>query len=142
MRNLPSLDAAVHTRRPCAKPAKRQKKARTRINVKPKPRAERDQIAAVRAACVARDGYCRIASDCVWPVDGPRYSCEGPSQLMHMHAKRRSKTRNQAPAVRHDARYALMGCAFHHAEYDAHRLVITAQTRAGANGRLRYRRVQ
>lgn len=134
--NLPSLDAAQHGLRPNAKPPKRKTlKGR-------KDRAEAKVEKAVRAQCVDRDGYCRIQKDVAWPVDGQRYTCDGESQWAHMHARRRSQTRGRDPEVRHSSRYSFMACAFHHSEYDAHRLIITARTRKGADGPLKYRRAK
>lgn len=97
-----------------------------------------------RAACVARDGYCVVRS--MYP--GSQYLrtealwCEGDSQWCHMHSRRRSQTRNQAPEVRHDTAHSFMACAKHHNQYDGKqrpKLFVTALTRQGANGPLKFR---
>lgn len=114
-----------------------------------KDRAEAKVTHVVRALCVLRDGGCRMAGQTIF---GDIYSyalafertvggdCDGPSEWAHMHAKRRSQTRGQAPELRHDTAHLLMLCRFHHVEYDAHRLKITALTRKGADGPLKFRR--
>lgn len=128
----------------CPKPEKRQPKARQRIRRASTPKVERVHISAVRTACVERDHRCRL-----WLPEGCNddrlldlfwTDCDGPSEWAHMHSRRRSQTRNQAPAVRHDAAHSLMLCRFHHLEYDAHRLRITALTRKGADGPLKFQR--
>lgn len=112
-----------------------------------KDRVEAKVTKAVRAACVYRDGYCRVSAQPrgfgraldVW---GLSEDCSGPAEWAHMHERRRSKTRHMAAEIRHDARYSLLLCRFHHREYDAHRLIITALTRKGADGPLRFRRAK
>lgn len=154
--NLRFMDAEIHTARPNAKPVKREKKARTRIRVKAKPKAERDQIAEVRRHCVDRDGYCRVETAHYGGVMADGYfvdgetaqvdaasACSGPSQWCHMHVKRRSQTRNQAPEIRHTSAESFMGCQKHHDEYDGRqqpRLYIRPMTRRGANGPMKFSR--
>ena len=123
---------------------------------KPEPRkrskARKDRQEAkvakdVRAECVLRDGYCamqRIAhlvvGSCGESAVG--VGCDGPSEWAHMHDRRRSKTRGQAPEIRHDPKYSLMLCQSHHAQYDGRqipRLFITKLTHKGANGPLKFR---
>jgi len=121
-----------------------------------KRRRQRDEIVVIKATrqkCVERDGYCRISQGptiegpigreavdpFVWPESYELGKCDGPSELAHMHARRRSKTRGMDPSIRHDPRYALMLCRYHHQLYDAKRLIITALSRKGANGPLRLR---
>lgn len=103
----------------------------------------------MRATCVERDGQCRAHINTRYErVDfsGGHLllgDCEGVSEWAHMHERRRSKTRNQAPEVRHDTKYSLMLCTRHHAQYDGRerpRLFITALTRRGADGPLKFRR--
>lgn len=120
-----------------------------RLRVKATPKAERRQIEAVRAACVERDGYCRFYRAVANNIHGDRWSvvsavegCDGPSEWAHMHTRRRSKTRGMAPEYRHDTAHSLMLCHTHHQDYDAKRLLITALTRKGANGALRFRRAK
>ncbi len=124
-----------------------------------KTRAKRkraDSLAAqvVRELCAARDGHCRagsVASDSDGNVlddqlvDGFDWvrSCDGPSEWSHMHSRRRSQTRNMAPELRHDTAHSFMLCRLHHNQYDGRdkpRLYVTALTRAGADGPLKFRR--
>ena len=111
-----------------------------------KTRAEARIIKAVRAQCVERDGSCVVLSYLlsVTPglllVDTDLGGCNGPSEWAHMHEKRRSKTRGQAPEVRHTTASSFMACQRHHLDYDQKRLIITALTRKGADGRLKFRR--
>jgi len=103
-------------------------------------RAEGPVKKAVRAECVVRDGYCRAAHDWELWKSSP---CEGPSEWAHMHSRRRSQTRNQAPGVRHDTKHSFMACQKHHSEYDGRqspRLFVTALTDKGADGPLKFRR--
>ena len=124
----------------CPKPEKRQKAKGRKL------RAESKQKHMVRMLCVARDGdYCRIVTgmmpDSYRLKDSP-WHCEGKSEWVHMHARRRSQTRNMAPEIRHDSAHSLCLCSFHHREYDAHRLKITALTRKGADGPLKFSRAK
>ncbi len=142
---LPSLNGQPS--RACPKPESRKR-------VKGwKDRAEAKQIKTVRATCVERDGKCRVFKTLTgehggWAILGAlvqlemEYLCDGPSEWAHMHSRRRSQTRNQSPEQRHDTAHSLMLCRFHHAEYDAHRLHITALTRKGADGPLKFRRAK
>lgn len=104
-----------------------------------KTRAEQTVARNVRAACVKRDGHCRIMFDEYHTVWVLAMDCRGPSEWAHMHARRRSKTRGMAPEVRHDTTHSLMLCKYHHELYDAKQLFITALTRKGADGQLKYR---
>jgi len=110
-----------------------------------KDRAEVKVKKSVRAQCVERDGFCR------YPVDVSHdttewflamTSCHGPLEWAHLHARRRSQTRGEAPEKRHTTAGSLMLCRFHHRAYDAHRLFITALTRRGADGPLKFRRAK
>ncbi len=113
-------------------------------------RADDAVAKAVRAACVERDGYCRFGlpnsdrGDVVVFGGGLYWTvCSGPSQWAHMHSRRRSQTRNQAPNVRHDTAHSFMACQRHHDRYDnksTPRLYVTALTKAGADGPLKFRR--
>jgi len=125
----------------------RTPKSPRRIRPRRTPKAERDRIAEVRKYCVQRDGECRIASDAWKDVQGDPLcvvfcGCDGPSEWAHMHTRRRSKTRGMAPEYRHDTAHSLMLCHTHHEDYDAKRLIITALTRKGANGPLKFRRAK
>lgn len=128
----------------CPKPPKRKTLKGRKL------RAESKVTQQVRAACVARDGDCRLTA---WLqlsdmhvgnmlADALGRSCGGESEWAHMHSRRRSKTRGMAPEVRHDTQHSLMLCTFHHGEYDAKRLKITALTRKGADGPLKFTRAK
>jgi len=112
------------------KPGKHPPKPKRPIRRKPRSREERDRIDQVRAKCVKRDGYCRGQGE------GFAHTCEGPSEWAHLHRKRRSKTRNQAPAIRHTTLDSLMLCRALHRRYDAHTVTIECGGR-GCNGPLR-----
>lgn len=90
-------------------------------------------IKQVRAACVARDGLCRVDTR----MRAIGITCEGPSEWAHLGPWRRSKTVGQAPTLRHHTMGSLMLCAFHHRLYDAHRLEIEGTT-TGADGPLTF----
>ena len=117
-----------------------------------KHRAESKVKKSVRAQCVERDGPCRAAlypfgtgSGLGGDVTDIWHECEGLSEWAHLHAKRRSKTRGMAPEDRHDTAHSLMLCKRHHDQYDGRatpRLVITALTRRGADGPLKFRRAK
>lgn len=107
-------------------------------------RHERTVIGGVRTEVVNRDGFCRfyymsteLRAEC-WAIVGP---CKGMSQWSHYNAThRRSKTVHQAPEDRHDARFSLMLCAFHSAEYDQNRLHIETLTDRDCNGPIKAER--
>ncbi len=117
-----------------------------------KARAKRkradDAVAkAVRAACVERDVWCRVCfNERILDVRTPGEAwldCAGEPQWTHMHSRRRSQTRNQAADVRHDTKHSFMACQYHHDQYDGRtkpRLFVTALTKAGADGPLKFRR--
>lgn len=94
-------------------------------------RGEKARKVDVRKACVNRDGYCRLLGIGPW-------DCHGPSEWAHLEHKRRGKTVNQAPEIRHTTEASAMFCRRHHEAYDAHRLRIQLLTPAGANGPLGY----
>lgn len=108
-------------------------KGKTRAQLKAaKDRLEARVKKSVRAICVDRDGHCRAGLHVQTP-------CAGESQWAHMHEKRRSKTRGQAPEARHMTEWSLMLCRTHHDAYDGRtrpRLFITALTEHGADGML------
>lgn len=102
-------------------------KGRTRRQLK----ATRDRLEAkvkrdVRAACVERDGGCRLA-ECG--------RCEGAIEWCHLGEWKRSKTRGMAPEERHSTRGSFMACTHHHQLYDRGELVIEYGP-DGANGPL------
>ncbi len=118
-------------------------KGQTRKQVKAKKdRSEAAVKKQVRAEVVRRDCYCRISS--VW---GPAMydhheppaqflECDGPSEWAHL--RRRSQTRGMAPDIRHTTADTLMLCRKHHADEEAHRLRVTALTRKGCDGHLKF----
>jgi hypothetical protein len=104
-----------------------QPKGRTRKRVKArKQRAERAVKQSVRAACVERDGRCRMSSE----------DCEGPSEWAHLAGYRRSQTRCMDPETRHDTRTSLMLCRRHHAMEERGALRVTFFTLDGCDGPL------
>ncbi len=123
----------------CPKPTKRKTlKGR-------KDRAETKQKHMVRMLCVARDGDCALIAvtperwkDVADPME--IIGCRGESEWAHMHSRRRAQTRGMAPEIRHDTAHSLMLCTKHHEDYDQHRLRITALTRKGADGPLKFAR--
>lgn len=92
-------------------------------------RADDKERLAVRAACVLRDGYCRLQEI----VGG----CSGRSEHAHLGDKRRARTRGQAPDVRHTRQGSMMLCTFHHRRYDRGELEISTFADLGANGPVR-----
>jgi hypothetical protein len=96
-----------------------------------KDRAEDARAAHVRAACVLRDGHCRLSKD------NPVHVCQGFSEWCHTHAKRRSKTRKMAPEIRHTTADSFMACTSAHDRYDNRKrpkLGFTALTDRGCDG--------
>ncbi len=73
-------------------------------------RAERPVVKSVRAQCVERDGYCRLAA---------LSPCNGPSEWAHLGAKKRARTRGMLPEERHTKAGSFMACRRHHQLYDA-----------------------
>lgn len=94
---------------------------------------------AVRAACVQRDGYCRLETDqmraghLLLPL-----TCAGPSEWAHWEQQKRARTRGMAPEQRHTIMGSLMLCRKHHRLYDSGRLQIVAHTDDGCNGPLEF----
>lgn len=141
------------------------RKVRKPKGVTAKYRAKRkrkdDAVAGVvRADVDERDGYCRIgmsrSGDQAMMSPGDAIviglyqdawggKCAGSSEWCHMHVKRRSQTRNQAPEVRHTTAHSFKGCQFHHDCYDGRqspRLFVTALTSKGADGPLKFRQAR
>ena len=128
------------------KPAKTIKQLKAR-----KDRAEAKVKRSVRQDCARRDGPCRFGMPSLEAITLDRRAgamnfaqpgCAGDSEWAHMHSRRRSQTRNQAPEVRHDTRHSFMVCQLHHDHYDGRRLprlFVTALTRKGADGPLKFR---
>lgn len=112
----------------CPKPEpKKRQKARGK-------RAEQKVEKAVRAACVLRDGGCRIASIPGWASFG---ACDGPLEWAHLPNYRRSKTRGQPPEDRHCTAGSVMLCRHHHGMLDTHQMEISPIETIGADGVLR-----
>jgi len=105
-------------------------KGRTRKQVKAKrDRLEAKVKRAVRAACVERDGYCRMA----WhDVAG---SCDGISEWAHLGEWKRCWTRGMPADDRHHTKGSFMLCRKHHREYDSGKIFIIYGNH-GANGQL------
>jgi hypothetical protein len=134
-----------------AKPRAEQKGAApTRKAEKAKAgRAEGKVKGLVRAHVAARDGACRIgllhSGDSMvlsTTLHSRDLACDGPSEWAHLAEKRRSKTRGQAPEVRHTTADSLILCRRHHARYDGRerpRLEIEALSARGADGPLRFK---
>ena len=101
-----------------------------------KSQLERVMKTLVRAACVERDGHCRVSQD-TGVASG---WCDGPSEWAHFGDFKRFKTRGQAPWSRHTTAGSLMLCTRHHADYDQGRLKIRATSKRLCNGPLTYRR--
>ena len=98
-----------------------------------KDRAESKEAQRVRALCVMRDGDCRYATAHPW-----QYSCHGDSEWAHYGQHKRARTGGMKPAERHSTKGSLMLCTRHHADYDAGRLQIIAETADGCDGTLKY----
>jgi hypothetical protein len=115
----PAKGKRLNVRKPVRKVSSRQ-------------RAEQPVIKRVRAACVERDGYCRLSG---FPLAyGP---CEGPSEWAHLFDKKRSATRRMSPEARHDTRWTAMLCQRHHRLEDLHVISIRAEDALkGADGPL------
>lgn len=127
------MDLPFH---PQAKPEPRQQIKRRKI------RKERVVATRVRAQCVDRDGFCRLAA-AYWGDDIPRalwpHSCVGPSEWAHLH--RRSQTRGQAPERRHTTTHSLMLCRWLHQMEEAGQLRVIALTARGCDGPVRFQKV-
>ena len=96
-----------------------------------KDRAEAAVIRKVREIVAERDGYCRLQGHGLG-------ACKGPSEWAHLEDHRRARTRGQAPERRHDRRFSLMLCQFHHRRYDAHTLGLAFIDGCGADGPIQW----
>ena len=105
-----------------------------------KRRAEKKVADVVRAACVERDGYCRLRRE--FPLDylirASLFTCYGPSEWAHLGDKKRFKTRKMAPHERHTTAGSAMLCATHHRRYDRGELTIQPLSERGADGPLSF----
>jgi hypothetical protein len=112
-----------------------------------KGRQQRQEVAvkrSVRAACVERDGFCRLGdweqNPDDWHSDALEGNgCDGRSEWAHLAGHRRSQTRGQAPERRHTTARSLMLCRRHHTQEERGELKITYQTERGCDGPLRFR---
>ncbi len=124
--DLPTLNG--RGQRPNQKPAPRCAKA-TRVEARIKR--------AVRAQCVLRDGFCRVASASYYhPAFRLFGRCDGVSEWAHLEGARRFKTRKRAPELRHTTAGTCMLCTRHHRAYDARQIAVEVLTAAGADGPL------
>lgn len=110
-------------------------------------RAESPVAKKVRAACVDRDGYCRMGravmgfTDDTWSIAAAVEACDGASQWAHLGDGTRAKTRGMKPERRHMTSKSVMLCRVHHDRYDGRRLPkmrIRELTEHGADGRLEF----
>lgn len=95
-------------------------------------RSEAKVKKAVRAACVARDGYCLVRTrtkGCVVP-------CKGRSEWAHLAGHRRSQTRGLPPSIRHDTRWTAMLCKRHHTLEEDDQWRVVYHTTQYADGRV------
>lgn len=91
---------------------------------------EQQIIKRNRAACVRRDGFCRIGhwGDIAVKLFG---ECFGKSEWNHY--EKRSKTMNEPPEDRHSTRITGMLCATHHRMVDHDEILFEYQTEDGAD---------
>lgn len=129
---------------PAADPRPLQQKHEIRPRKLEKARTKRQAqkvVTRVRAACVERDGHCRIGEwennpcdlhDGALTGDGqPVIGCEGRSEWAHLGAQKRFKTRGQPATTRHTTAGSLMLCQRHHRDYDAGRMEIVGDNADG-----------
>lgn len=100
-----------------------------------KARKDAAYAKTIRELVQKRDfGMCRVMERVEWFIEFG--SCAIGAQWCHMEGHRRFETRGLPPEQRHSTAWTLMLCAKHHAEYDAHRLLITGN----ADGPLEFTR--
>ena len=136
---LPTLAERPRQAQPKPEPRTRTKGRKTR--------QEQAVKTSVRAQCVVRDGVCRahwferdLHGDTLDALCFLDFSCDGPSEWAHLRGHRRSTTRGQPPERRHTTQHSVMLCRHHHRMEEAGQLIITAHTRYGCDGPLRFRR--
>ncbi len=108
----------------------RRKKKAPGITARERAKRRRDEMSVakvVRAACVARDGFCRMMG--LTP-------CNGQSEWAHLAEGKRARTRGMQPWQRHRTSHSAMLCTKHHAMYDTGEIQI-AMTDKGADGKIR-----
>lgn len=105
-----------------------------------KARHEAKVKRSVRAACVERDGWCRVRVEFYRynTYVGSAIACAGPSEWAHLSGHRRSQTRGQAPEQRHTTKHSLMLCRKHHAMEERGELKITYLSARGCDGPLKF----
>ncbi len=108
-----------------------------------KTRAESKVKQSVRAACVERDGHCRVHSqheqfDDEKPEFFWLWTCSMVSQWAHLAGHRRSQTMRQAPERRHTTKHSLMLCQRHHSMEEAGILRVVYLSARGCDGPLRF----
>jgi hypothetical protein len=111
-----------------------------------KQRAERAVKQSVRAACVERDGLCRVTKklwrfvDTYHPTANlVEWRCGGiASEWAHLAGHRRSQTRGQAPERRHTTKHSLILCTRHHAMEESGQLRVVYLSARGCDGPLRF----
>ena len=122
-----------------------QPKPKSRATVKARHKREEAKVMRViRAACVARDGHCRLLFGV--PMNGDTYdragldACGLRSEWAHLEEKRRFKTRGMTPAHRHTTAGSVMLCDVHHHMVDAHELQPFFLSALGADGPIAWER--
>lgn len=133
------------------KPKSRRKpKGPTARRIAKRRRAEWPVAKAVRAACVERDGFCRVGSlgsgmddqfSAGMFVPALADGCDGRSEWAHLGEMKRAKTRGMKPDARHTTAGSLMLCTKHHDRYDGRqrpRMAIHELNPIGANGALHF----
>jgi len=134
----------LETAQPKPRPRKRVQASNRRMEAKIKRQ--------VRAACVERDGRCRLNTEsevsitALWALVKTGGCERSLSEWAHMEGYRRFETRGKPPEDRHCTHGSLMLCRKHHDMYDnrypsGERLAITALSERGADGPLRFERV-
>lgn len=112
-------------------------KPTTQQQMKALARRHEDQVKRrVRAACVRRDGRCRVIE--ALQAESP---CQGRSTWHHL--VKRSLTRGRPAQARHRISESVMLCERHHAQADQHQLGIWPLNLVrGANGPLCFHAVR
>jgi len=111
-------------------------KGRTRKQLKSRrDRLEAKIKAAVRAACVERDGECLVATRA-----GVFGECGGVPEWAHLFPHRRSQTRGLAPEIRHSTLTTAMLCTTHHALEESGAYRVMYLTPRGADGPVLWRK--
>lgn len=99
-----------------------------------KDRSEAKVKRAVRAECMARDGYCLVLTRLNLP------GCKGPSTWAHFSGHRRSQTRGMSPERRHSSLFSGMLCERHHKQEESGQFQVVYRTTDYANGAIGWER--